>query len=85
MTTHVDGNSLAGPLSEIFSVDLTTASARCLGCGDVSALASAMVYGEPDSLVVRCSQCEDVLMVLIQEPDRMCIELRGMSWLQVPR
>ena len=31
MPEPVDGNSLAGPLSELFSADLTTATARCLG------------------------------------------------------
>ncbi len=85
MTEHVDGNSLAGPLSELFAFDLTTASARCLGCGDVSVLARAMVYGAPEGLVVRCIHCDDVLMVIVQEPDRISIELRGMSWLQVAR
>jgi hypothetical protein len=85
MTEHVDGNSLAGPLSELFAIDLTTASARCLSCGDVSELARAIVYPDPTGHVVRCSQCEDVLMVVVQEPDSVCIELRGMAWLKVPR
>jgi hypothetical protein len=85
MNEHVDGNSLAGPLSELFAVDLTTASARCLGCGDVSELARAIVYPDPTGYVVRCAQCEEVLMVVVQEPDSVCIELRGMAWLKVPR
>lgn len=85
MSDHVDGNSLAGPLSELFTFDPTTAMARCSGCGDIAALAKAMVYGEPDTFVVRCSACDDVLMVVVEEPESVCIELRGMSWLKVPR
>ena len=27
-----DGNSLAGPLSEVFAVELTTAAGRCRSC-----------------------------------------------------
>ncbi len=85
MPEPVDGNSLAGPFSELFSADLTTATARCLGCGDVSELARATVYPDPTGYVVRCGQCDDVLMVIIDEPDSICLELRGMSWLKVPR
>lgn len=85
MSEHVDGNSLAGPLSELFAADLTTATARCLGCGDVSELARATVYPDPTGYVVRCAECADVLMVVVEEPDGVCIELRGMAWLKVPR
>jgi hypothetical protein len=85
MPEPVDGNSLAGPLSEIFAVDLTTALARCLGCGDVAEVARARVYPDPTGYVVRCAQCGDVLMVVVEEPDSVCVELRGMSWLKVPR
>jgi len=40
---HVDGNALAGPLSEVFRDDITTALGRCTSCGDVSVLAEALV------------------------------------------
>ena len=85
MGEHLDGNALAGPLSDLFTFDPTTASARCGGCGEVAVLARAMVYGEPDTYVVRCANCDDVLMTIVQAPDRFCIELRGMTWLQIPR
>jgi len=32
---HVDGNVLAGPLSELFRFDLTMTSGECRHCGDV--------------------------------------------------
>ncbi|MDQ1572918.1 MAG: hypothetical protein QOH44_477, partial [Actinomycetota bacterium] len=47
MMSHLDGNAIAGPLSEIFGADMTMASGRCGGCGDVSPLAMAMVYLKP--------------------------------------
>ena len=31
---HVDGNVLAGPLSDVFSVDMTTATGTCASCAD---------------------------------------------------
>ncbi|HAM27221.1 MAG TPA: hypothetical protein DCP11_11145 [Microbacteriaceae bacterium] len=85
MPGRLDGNALAGPLSELFTFDSTMASARCLGCGDVAVLARAMVYEDDMGIVVRCSQCEDVLMVVVTEPNCTSIDLRGMAWLQVSR
>ena len=32
-TEHLDGNALAGPLGEIFAVDVTAAVGRCASCG----------------------------------------------------
>ena len=81
---HVDGNVLAGPLSELFSVDMTQATGRCVGCGDESVLARAMVYESGTDLVVRCSHCDDVMMTLVHTPGDLRIELRGIGMLKVP-
>src|SRR5262245_8693784 len=59
MTDHVDGNALAGPLSSLFTPDLTTATAVCAGCGRADALAADPVYGAPMGLIVRCPGCGD--------------------------
>ena len=85
MNGHLDGNVLAGPLAEVFAFDPTTALVRCASCGDVSALACAMVYEDPMGLVVRCRRCDNVLMVVVDRPDRACVATHGMSWLQVMR
>jgi hypothetical protein len=85
MAEHVDGNSLAGPLSDLFAVDMTCASGRCLSCGDISVLARAVVYADPMGLVVRCSACDDVLMTLVQGPDRLVLDLHGLAGVQILR
>src|SRR5690606_27127608 len=51
--THLDGNVLAGALSEIFTADVTTARGRCAGCGRTSPLAQAMVFTDAPGLVAR--------------------------------
>lgn len=84
-TTHLDGNVLAGLLSELFAVDITTASSRCHSCGDIAELARSMVYVDPTGYVVRCSHCDDVLMVIVEEAESFCLDLQGMSLLRVPR
>ena len=82
---HVDGNALAGPLAEFFSFDVTTATARCNGCGAVAELARAMVYTSPAGTVVRCGTCDHVLATLVESEDRAWIGLSGVSAIEVRR
>jgi hypothetical protein len=84
MMSHVDGNALAGPLSELFSIDITDAVARCVGCGAESALARAMVYVSGTDLVVRCGNCDDVLMTVVHSPGDLRLTLSGLAALRVP-
>ena len=53
-TTHLDGNCLAGPLSEILSVEPTTAWWRCPECARSGPLAELHVYGPEPGLTARC-------------------------------
>ncbi|MCU1406418.1 MAG: hypothetical protein JWQ43_2721 [Glaciihabitans sp.] len=85
MTSHVDGNSLAGPLSEWFSIDMTDASGECAGCGAITVLARAMVYPDPMGLVVRCDSCDTVLLAVVHTPAGACIDLRGLNSLRFQR
>jgi hypothetical protein len=82
--SHVDGNVLAGPLSELFSIDVTTATGRCEGCGDESVLARAMVYESGADFVVRCSGCDEVLLTLVRSPTDLRVEMRGLRLLRIP-
>ena len=88
-----DGNSLAlmplsmalaGPLSEVFAVDVTTAVARCRGCGRSAPVATLTVYGPEPGLVGRCPGCLDVLVRLVRTPDALWVDLSGMTALRVP-
>ena len=83
--SHLDGNALAGPLSELFEFDATTASVRCATCSDIQVLARAMVYEKPKSFIVRCSSCDAVLMVIIHRADTTDIDLSGIAALSIPR
>jgi ribosomal protein S27E len=82
---HVDGNSLAGPLAEFFSFDVTMAAARCNGCGEVAELARAMVYTSAAGSVVRCGSCDHVLATLVESGDRAWIGMSGVSAIEVRR
>ena len=79
-----DGNTLAGPLSEVFAVEVTTAIGRCRSCGTSSQLATFRVNGPDPGFVARCPTCEDVLLRLVRTPDAVWLDLSGVSVLRIP-
>lgn len=80
---YLDGNAAAGLLSEVFAGDITSAVGRCASCGDEAVVAAARVYPNDHGLVIRCSVCGDVLLVAVEERERVCVDLRGLRWLEV--
>jgi ribosomal protein S27AE len=80
---YLDGNVLAGPLNDVFELDITTMNGQCANCGDVAVLARAMVYGSPMGFVIRCSNCGDVLSVLVERTPRRRLALQGLRWIDV--
>jgi hypothetical protein len=84
MSSHVDGNALAGALSEVFRADMTAAVCCCGRCGDTTTLATEMVYGAHGA-VVRCRSCDDVLITIVGTPDRVVLSFPGVSSVTVER
>jgi len=84
MTHHLDGNALAGPLRELFAVDLTTATTTCAGCAHTTTVATLHVYGQAPGLVARCPGCEEVVLRVVRGPDAAWLDLRGTVSLRVP-
>jgi Family of unknown function (DUF6510) len=78
-----DGNALAGPLSEVFAVEVTTAVGRCRNCGTSSQLATFRVYGPEPGFVGRCPGCANVLMRLVRTPDALWLDFSGVSALRI--
>ncbi len=85
MTGHLDGNVLAGPLSEIFLADMTMADACCGGCGDVSVIARSIVDVTDGTFVIRCHVCDSVMATLVQMGSENRLDTSGLRWLGVPR
>lgn len=81
--SHLDGNALAGALSEVFQGDVTAAAGRCAGCGTVSVLAEAMVYPDAPGLVARCASCDHVLATIVRAGDRVFLSLAGLSTIEL--
>jgi ribosomal protein S27E len=81
----LDGNALAGPLSEFTARDLTVAEGRCENCGRTGVLATTRVYSHAPGLTARCRGCGSVLLRLTEAGGRTVLDLRGLSYLSVPR
>ncbi len=80
--TWVDGNELAGPLREIFAVDVTVAHGQCVHCGHRCTLAEVRVYSRAPGLVARCPSCEAVLLRVVRSPARVWLDLTGLAYLE---
>jgi Family of unknown function (DUF6510) len=80
----VDGNAMAGDLSEIFAVDVTAALATCAGCGRAGVVAELRLWGPAPGIVARCPACEGVVLRLVRAPDRVFLDLRGATCLELP-
>jgi hypothetical protein len=78
----VDGNELAGAVSELFTADVTVARGQCVDCGRVAMVAEAHVYSSAPGLVARCPGCDAVLLRLVRGPGRAWLDLRGMTYLE---
>lgn len=82
MQTYLDGNVLAGPLGEVFAVDLTSAMGQCAACGARAAMAQAHVYMDSPGAVARCQTCGQVLLRLVHSADRAWLDMRGLTSLE---
>jgi len=85
MTHHLDGNVLAGALSEVFRSDVTAARGRCGGCGRTAPIAEAMVWTDAPGLVARCAGCDRVLATVVDTGDRVILSLAGLSAVELRR
>ncbi|MEV8292196.1 DUF6510 family protein [Streptomyces rochei] len=74
-TTHLDGNALAGPLADVFSVDPTTAWRRCPSCHLPSSLGQLHVYGPGPGLTGRCPGCADIALRAVSQPGHLWLQL----------
>ncbi len=62
----LDGNAVAGALSEHFGADMTMAHGACGHCGTHSMVAELAVYARAPGAVMRCRACGEVVMVIVE-------------------
>lgn len=81
---YVDGNALAGPLLEVFALDMTAAIEQCASCGRAGPVATLRVYSRAPGLVARCPGCDEVVLRYLRGPAAAWLDVRGAVSLQIP-
>lgn len=80
---YVDGNAAAGELSGIFATDVTAAEGQCAHCGAIKRFAEAHLYMRGPGIVARCSVCESVLLRVTNVRQRLFLDMRGWTYLNL--
>ncbi len=83
-TRLLDGNAAAGPLADVFAVDVTSAQSRCAACGTTSMLGAHLLYADAPAMVLRCPSCTEVVLRYAARDGRMLLDLSGARLLIVP-
>jgi hypothetical protein len=79
----MDGNVVAGILTDIFRPEMTIATTTCANCGAVRLLGELYAFLQAPGVVLRCPNCDAALLRLVQTNERAWLDLRGMSVLQM--
>lgn len=80
---HLDGNSVAALLQDVFGVDVTDHRGCCDHCGTVTKIAGVVVYRECPGDVLRCPGCGSVVMVLVSAPGGIRVGIGSLRWIEV--
>jgi len=76
----LDGNAIGGLLIDVFDRDMTAATSTCGTCGASGPVAGLAVYGSAGpGTVVRCPNCDSVLMVFVIAHGLICVDLTGLA------
>jgi uncharacterized protein DUF6510 len=78
----LDGNAAAGILQAVYGAEMTTAVGTCDGCGTAGPVGAVRVY-RAAGLVLRCPNCDAVLMTIVTAGERVWIGARGVRTLEL--
>jgi hypothetical protein len=73
----LDGNATANLLRQLFVPDITLAKIRCEACDCLSCVGSLTLYAAPMGAVLKCADCENVLMRAVDTPHGLWLEMTG--------
>jgi hypothetical protein len=78
----LDGNAVAGLLQEVFAVEMTTAVGTCANCGASGPVGAVHLY-RGAGVVLRCPQCDNVLVKIVKNETGVWIAFPGVRALQI--
>jgi Zn finger protein HypA/HybF involved in hydrogenase expression len=78
----LDGNAIAGMLTEVFAVEMTTATMTCGNCGMAGAVGAMHVF-RGAGIVMRCPNCDNAVAKIVKDGTRMWMSFTGMQTMEV--
>jgi hypothetical protein len=81
---RLDGSALAGPLSEIFTADITAALRRCPDCALTGPLAGLDVYGPDPGYTARCPGCGNIALRTVRHSSTLWLAFGADGAFQLP-
>ena len=78
----LDGNAVAGLLQEMFAREMTTANGTCNACGATNPVGALHVF-RGAGVVMRCPDCDEVLVTIVRGDARIWISFAGVRMLHV--
>lgn len=81
----VDGNAAAGSLAAAFGVEMTAIPGRCTHCGAVHAIAELRAYVRAPGTILRCPNCDGVILRIVETADATYVDARGAAYLRFER
>ena len=78
----VDGNAVAGLLQQVFAIEMTTALGRCNECGAIEAMGATRVF-RGAGIVMRCPRCDNALVTMVTDDERLWVGFPGVGTLEV--
>lgn len=81
---RVDGNAAAGPLSEVFAVDLTAAVIVCRHCQARGPFAETVAEIDDDGcVIVLCRSCSRTLLTMVSGRGGRTLSCPGLASLEL--
>jgi len=80
----LDGNALAGKLRTIFGVEMTSTSIICAHCRATSMMGELHAFTQSPGVVLRCRHCEGVMLRIVDAPQAVLLDARGVMYLRIP-
>ena len=74
---RLDGNAVGGLLAEAFGAEMTAALETCEGCGSTHPLGAVHVYLQAPGVVMRCPDCEAILICIVRIRERLLVDTAG--------
>jgi hypothetical protein len=78
----LDGNAAAGLLQDIFIPEITSAQIQCEACGNTAAVGTLHLYAAEMGAILRCTNCDGVLMRAVRTAHGRWLEMKGARYLR---